>query len=190
VEGNGGAGRLSSLVSLRKMQLSCLKANYHSDLEVKKEIEQELDELTKLMQPLLHSFMTIMEDEEDVQSYTAIRRLYLPPIILAYNSARTWAATYLGPETLLPCLELATILAADENSELADDFEATGLMQGFIKAMAHSSKILIRLNQEREMAVREDSKTAAGKKRRKKESKKSRFWMGETTDVWDPTKIV
>jgi Nuclear pore protein 84 / 107 len=164
-------------------------SNCDSDLEVKKEIEKELEELTKLIQPLLQSFMTVMEDEEDVQFYTAIRRLYVPPIILAYNSARTWAATYLGPEILLPCLELATTLASDENSELADDFEATGLMQGFIKSMAHTSKILIRLNQAREVASREEGKSAAAKKRRRKE-KKSRFWMGETVDVWDPTKIV
>jgi hypothetical protein len=161
----------------------------HSDLEVKKEMETALEELTSLVKPLLHSFMTVMVDEEDAQFYTAIRRLYLPPIILAYNSARTFAATYLGPETLLPCLELATTLASDENSELADDFEATGLMKGFIKAMAHTSKILIRLNQEREVAAREEGKVAPGKKRRRNlKEKRSRFWMGETVDVWDPTK--
>lgn len=161
-----------------------------SSLEVKKEIETSLEELTTKIQPLLKSFMTVMEDEDDVQFYTAIRRLYLPPIILAYNSARTFAATYLGPETILPSLQLATALASDENSELADDFEATGLMKGFIKAMAHSSKILIRINQEKEMQSREEYKSAstATKKRRRKE-KKSRFWLGETTDIWDPTKL-
>jgi len=149
-------------------------------------VQVSLDELTIIMQPLLKGFMTEFDSEEDVEAYSNIRRAYLPSIILAYNSARTFAANYLGPETILPSLELATILASDENTELQLDFEALGMMPDFIRAMAGTSKVLIRLNQDREMANREEN----GKKKGRRKEKKSRFWMGETVDVWDPTKIV
>jgi len=159
------------------------------DLAMKNELQGLLQDLTDSVHPLLHGFLTLIDNETDVPYYSAIRRLYLPPLILAYNSARTFAATYLGPETLLPALELATHLAADENAALAEDFVASGMMKPFVKAMAYTSRVLLRLNQEREMAAMEEGKSA-GKRRRRRGEKRSRFWMGETVDVWDPTRIV
>ena len=123
-----------------------------------------------------------MTKEQDVDSYTAIRRLYVPSVILAYSSFRTFASTFLGPEHLLPSLELATTLATDENADLALDFAESGLLEPFVKAMASSSKTLLRLNQERELD------DARKKSKKKKASAKGRFWVGESVDVWDPTR--
>lgn len=152
-------------------------------MEIKAELRDLLEELTTAIEPLLHGFMTSFDEQDDADYYIIIRRVYVPPTILAYTSFRTFASTYLGSENLLPSLELATLLASDQNAELADDFVKSGLMEGFVKSMAASSRILIRLNQEREV---ED---AAKKRSKKKKPQKSRFWVGESVDVWDPTKI-
>jgi hypothetical protein len=123
-----------------------------------------------------------MVTEQDVDSYTAIRRLYVPSVILAYSSFRTFASTFLGPDSLLPSLELATTLASDENADLAQDFVESGLLESFVKSMASSSKIMLRLNQEREL---DESRK---KSKKKKANAKGRFWVGESVDVWDPTR--
>jgi hypothetical protein len=111
-----------------------------------------------------------------------VRRLYVPCAILAYSSFRTFASTYLGPESLIPSLELATTLVLEENADLAQDFVECGLLGSFVKSMAYSSKVMLRLNQEREL---EEGKK---KSKRKKASTRGRFWAGESVDVWDPTR--
>jgi nuclear pore complex protein Nup107 len=150
---------------------------------MKDELRELLEDVTTTIEPLLHGFLTSFDEQEDADYYTIIRRVYVPPTILAYTSFRTFASTLLGPENILPSLELATLLALDQNAELADDFVKSGLMEAFVKSMAASSRILIRLNQEREVD------DAAKKRSKKKKAQKSRFWVGESVDVWDPTKI-
>ena len=122
--------------------------------------------------------MTEFDDEVDVEYYSTMRLLYLPSILIAYASARTFAATFLGPESLLPVLELAASVASAENKELADDFVKSGRMKDFVRTMATASKIMIRLNQERSLSGKKKSLT------------KSRFWEGETVEIWDPTTLL
>jgi nuclear pore complex protein Nup107 len=158
----------------------------HRTLEHKKELKEILKELTDAVQPLLSSFMTLIPNEEDLGYYTAIRQLYLPPIILAYASARVFASQFLGADVLLPALELAQVVASEENKELANDFVKTGLMKDFVRCLAMTSKVLVRLNQEKELANMDET----GKKRKAKKEKRSRFWEGESVELWDPTKIL
>lgn len=168
--------------------------NYHktnatpSTLELKNELREVLKELTDAMTPLLSSFMTLIANEEDFKYYTAIRQLYVPPMILAYASARVFAANHLGAEVLLPALGLASVVASEENKELANDFVQTGLMSSFVRCLAMMSKTLIQLNQDKELSSRNHD--GSGRKKKTKKDKKSRFWQGETVDIWDPTKTL
>ena len=140
--------------------------------------------------------LTRLCSEDNVEAYTRIRHMYVLPTILGYVSARHYASKYLGSQVLLPCLELATLIAdEDVNPHLSDDFAQTGLLDDFIKSMALTSRLMLRLNQEREVAVQSEEKVngnGVAKKRRSKknEGKRGRFWNGETIDVWDPTKVV
>jgi hypothetical protein len=124
--------------------------------------------------------------EDDAPYYTAIRRLYVPTIFLGYVSCCTFASNCIGAESILPALELAKHLANEENAELAEDFVQTRQMEGFVRAMANASKVPVRLNQDTVVAAM----AADGKSRRKRKEKRGRGWMGETVEVWDPTRIL
>jgi hypothetical protein len=144
--------------------------------------------------------------DKDPDLYGAIRRIYVPSVVLAYISARVFASRYLGPETLISALDVATVLALDENAALADDFAVSGLLRTFVEAMAHCSRTLLRLNQQSELeeerqrqaerAVAEQNRKAGGDHampppKKKKPSKqrsvsRGRFWVGGNVDVFDP----
>jgi hypothetical protein len=133
--------------------------------------------------------------EDEKPDYTRLLQVYVPPALIAYASARTFAAAYLGSEVLLPALELANVVADDANEELQAAFTVGGRMAEFVDVVARASRCLLIVNQD---AERRDkvAKGLAGdaKKRkkvvRKKSGLKKREWMGETPDIWDPTKTV
>jgi len=135
--------------------------------------------------------------EEEKSDYTHILQVYLPTLIIAYASALTYAAHYLGPETLLRAFEVATIVAdEDANPELQAAFAKAGRMGEFVTTMAMASRALLNINQDlerKEKAAKVEAKEG-GKKRkrvvRKRSGVKKRGWMGETADLWDPTKMV
>ena len=113
--------------------------------------------------------------ETDVPSFTHIRHAYLPSLILAYNSALHCSAVIQTREHLLQALELANVIAAEENAALADCFIKTNRMGELVNAFALDSKSLLQLNEARNVAK-------GGKKR---PEKKKRGWEGETVEVWD-----
>jgi hypothetical protein len=124
---------------------------------------------------------------EDKPYYAAIRRLYVPGLVLAYVACCTFVANATGSaERLLPALEAARDVGEPRNAALAGDFVATGRMEALVTAVANASKALVRLGQETAVAVAE----GGGKRRRRRTEKKGRGWMGETVDIWDPTRMV
>ena len=134
--------------------------------------------------------------EEEKSDYAHIVQVYLPTLVIAYISALTYAAHYLGPDTLLRGFEIATIIAdEDTNPELQAAFVKAGRMGEFVTAMAMTSRALLNINQDierKEKAAKEEAKEG-GKKRkrvvRKRPGLKKREWMGETVDLWDSTKM-
>lgn len=69
-------------------------------------------------------------------------------------------------------------------------------MGELVTAMAMTSRVLLNINQDferKEKAAKEEAKEG-GKKRkkvvRKRPGVKKRGWMGETVDLWDPTKMI
>ena len=115
----------------------------------------------------------IYDAESDAPYFTRIRYAYIPSIVLAYNSVLHCSAIVQTRERLLQALELANIIAAEENEQLAECFIKTGRMGELVNAFALDSKSLLLLNEARE---------TSGKKVREK---KKREWEGETVDVWD-----
>jgi len=134
--------------------------------------------------------------EEEKPDYAHMVQVYLPTLIIAYISALTYAAHYLGPETLLRAFEIATLIADDDtNPELQAAFVKAGRMGELVTAMAMTSRALLNINQDlerKEKAAKEEAKEG-GKKRkrivRKRLGVKKRGWMGETVDLWDATKM-
>lgn len=72
--------------------------------------------------------------------------MYLPEVVLAYNSVLHSAGHLLARDHLLQCMDLATIVAA-EDSGLAECFTATGRLGELVTAFALSSKAILRLNE-------------------------------------------
>jgi len=186
-----------------------------ADARMEKALRGELDDLAAAVDPLLQpGFMTAVAEgktselliertmlilprtEEEKADYARLLQVYVPPALTAYASARTFAAAYLGPEALLPALELANVVADDANEELQAAFSAGGRMAEFVDVLARASRCLLVVNQdaERHDKVVKGLAAADGKKRkkvvRKKSGLKKRGWMGETPDIWDPTKMV
>jgi len=157
--------------------------------------------------PMLpNPLLTIARTEDEKPDYTRLLQVYVPAALTAYASARTFAAAHLGPETLLPALELANVVADEANEELQAAFAAAagGRMAEFVDVVARASRCLLVVNQDAErrdkvakgLAAATAATATAGadaKKRkkvvRKKSGLKKRGWMGETPDIWDPTKM-
>ena len=115
--------------------------------------------------------------------------------MLAYVACCTFAANATGgPERLLPALEAARDVGEERNAALAGDFVASARMEALVTAAANASKALVRLGQDGAVAAAEAASGAGGRKARRKRGgvaeRKGRGWMGETVDIWDPTRIV
>jgi hypothetical protein len=112
----------------------------------------------------------------------------VPGIVLAYVACCTFVANATGsPERLLPALEAARDVGEERNAALAGDFVAAGRMEALVTAVANASRALVRLGQEGAVAAAEGG--GKGRRRRRGE-RRGRGWMGETVDIWDPTRIV
>jgi hypothetical protein len=185
-------------------------------------IDENLDLLIAAVNPILGDFLThfwngmfsLLEvvlkprrpmsnkctpTEEEAVSYAYIRQAYLPDIILAYNGAITFAAEFLGPETLLQSLDLANIIADDKNTVLAEAFISTGRMEELVTSLALSSRQMLKINQgisaTEKRAVklalvqgkdRQKHKRTLAKLKRNKNVGKGKAWFGETVEIWDP----
>ena len=88
-------------------------------------------------------------------------------MILAYNSVLNYGGHALSREILLQCMDLATIIAA-ENSDLADIFIKAGRMSELVNSMAIASKSILRAEE------------IGGKSTRK-----GRKIQGSSMDIWN-----
>ena len=136
------------------------------------------------MDPLLHDFLTHASDEEDAEWLEAIRHAYLPDVIIAYNTVLHFAGTYLGRDHFTKSLELATLLASEENKELTDALVATGRMGELVTGLGLTSKALLKWN---EQAGRDEGR--AKKRKVSRDMGRKRGWDGRTLEIWDLAKV-
>ena len=107
-----------------------------------------------------------------------IRNIYVPSVILAYNSVLGMAVQIFGRDAFLQSLELVNIIGSNAHnikpttpdSGLAAAFIETGTMELLVTSMAWMSNMLISSNQQAS--------------KMKKKSKK-RGANGETLSIWD-----
>lgn len=136
----------------------------------KNKIRNLLESVCEAVQPLLNNdiFMFACDDLE-ARQLLALRRIYLPEVIIAYNSVLHSAAHMVGRDNITRCMDLATAIAAPENVDLADVFLETGRMQELVQSFAQASLAMIRLT--------EGSS--------KKEPSKKRARDGQTMRLWE-----
>jgi nuclear pore complex protein Nup107 len=94
--------------------------------------------------------------------------MYLPEVILAYNSVLHYTGCTAGREILPQCLELSTLLAAD-GSDLLSCFVETKRLPELVAALARSSRAIIKANE---------------LKGGKPSEEKRRAGSGETLAIW------
>jgi len=207
------AGALAAVSGWRAVEAQAAGRG-RGDARAEKALRGELADLAAAVDPLLRPGFLAAADgefrllrakrpfvltwprvEDELPDYARLLQVYVPAALTAYASARAFAAAFLGPEALLPALELANVVADDANEELQAAFIAAGRMAEFVDVLARASRCLLVANQDAERQDKVARGLAAdGKKRRKVVRKKSglkkRGWMGETPDIWDPTKLV
>lgn len=136
------------------------------------------------MEPIFHDFLTHADEDQDAVALKAIRHAYLPEIVIAYNSVLHFAGASLGRDHFTKSLELSTLVASEENKELAEALVSTGRMGELVRGLALTSKQLLQWNQE---AVK-----AEGTGRKRKASRdmgRKRGWDGRTLEIWDLGKV-
>ena len=106
---------------------------------------------------------------EEEPEFKLLREVYLPEIILAYDSTLHFAGLVLSRDNFLECMDLSTIIAA-EDSDLADLFLRKDRMKELVAAFAENSRALLFAN-------------IPGKSRTGSNSKKLRT-LGWARDIW------
>jgi nuclear pore complex protein Nup107 len=109
---------------------------------------------------------------ESPQSWN-VKCAYIPEIVLAYLSVLQTAAFFLQRDSAVSsavkAMEIANLVADEENEWLQKVFLKTGRMSQLVDALAMVSKAMLRLNEH-------EPKKSATKKRGSK---------GETLRIWD-----
>jgi nuclear pore complex protein Nup107 len=109
---------------------------------------------------------------ENPQSWN-VKCAYIPEIVLAYLSVLQTAAFFLQRDSAVSsavkAMEIANLVADEENEWLQKVFLKTGRMSQLVDALAMVSKAMLRLNEH-------EPKKSATKKRGSK---------GETLRIWD-----
>ncbi|KAK0656412.1 107-domain-containing protein [Cercophora newfieldiana] len=129
---------------------------------------QEVRKVKACMEPVLKGWLlTVNEVDEDFQ---ALREAYIPETVLAYVSSLHFAGTSLSRDSLLECMELASVIA-EKGSDVAHEFLKSGRMKELVEAFASCSKALA--------IWTSDSKS----KQNKNESKKIKD-LGWSRELW------
>lgn len=104
--------------------------------------------------------------EEEAADLARIRTLYLPEIILAYNTVLCSAGHLISRDELLTAMDLSTIIA-NEQSGLGEAFVQAGRVRELVTALAETSKVMLKLNEQ-------------GKARKERKS-----LMGRSLGLWE-----
>lgn len=116
--------------------------------------------------PRLCRKMLITPDDDEV---AMLREAYLPETILAYISILKFAGYALTRQFLLECMELSTLIAA-EDSDLLEPFEKSGRVRELVDAFASASKSLLTSTSSKKSASK------SGTKKLKAKGWKTQIW--------------
>ncbi|KAI9839907.1 MAG: hypothetical protein M1819_000099 [Sarea resinae] len=109
-------------------------------------LQKALDEVSLTVEPLLHDWLTKPVDDAEAIELAEIRKSYIPEVVLAYIGTLHAAGHYLRREYFLDCMDLSTTIA-DQGSNLAECFVATGRMGELVEYFAITSKTILKANE-------------------------------------------
>jgi nuclear pore complex protein Nup107 len=145
-------------------------------------MKQNLMPIKELLEQIGSTFNTLIASiSESVKVYPNsqngmdwdLRRAYIPEIVLAYLSVLQIASFFLQREsstsTTIRAMEVANLVADDDNKWLQKVFLETGRMGQLVESLAHVSRAMLQVNEQ-------EPKKGAIKKRGSR---------GETMRIWD-----
>ncbi|KAF2808214.1 uncharacterized protein BDZ99DRAFT_464109 [Mytilinidion resinicola] len=159
---------IKALSEWREQEDVFIRAKEENKKVPTKRIKEQMEGIQHAVEPLLQGCLTTSSDDEEASQLELIRHIYLPDVILAYNSTLLASAHFVSREWATKSMELAAAIADEANAELADAFVQTGRMEELVTAFAVTSKAMVRLGE-----------------RAPKSGSKKRGWMGESTRIWD-----
>ena len=127
------------------------------------QLRKATDEVDAAVEPLLHGWLVDVPEgecvfvhddtllipvEDEAEQTTLLRNAYLPDVVVAYNSVLHYVGHTLSRETLLQCMELATVVAAHD-SDVLYCFQQTGRLPELVTAFAISSKAILKAGEMR-----------------------------------------
>ncbi|KAI9775472.1 MAG: Nucleoporin nup84 [Geoglossum umbratile] len=137
-------------------------------VERREKLQDACHDVMAAVGPLLHEWLVCHSTVEEKVEFDEIRNMYLPEVILAYNSVLHYTGCTASREMLPQCLELSTLLAADDSDVLSCFIKAERLPE-LVDAFAQSSRATINVN------GLKGGKTSEGKRR---------AGNGETLAIW------
>lgn len=129
-----------------------------------------LDAITAIFESLIASISeSTNRGIKDTVDGANLKRAYIPDIVLAYLSVLQSASYFLQRDPAIQAMEVAVMVADEQNEWLQKVFLQTGRMSELVDCLACVSKAMLRL-------------TEGGEK---KVDKKKRGSKGETLRIWD-----
>jgi nuclear pore complex protein Nup107 len=147
-------------------------AKKKADMSHTKEV---LESIEQVFTALVSAVTTSLRDHPEAENPDTwnLKFAYIPEIVLAYLSVLQTAAFFLQRDSAVSsavrAMEIANLVADEENEWLQEVFLKTGRMSELVDALAMVSKAMLRLNEH-------EPKKSASKKRGSK---------GETLRIWD-----
>jgi nuclear pore complex protein Nup107 len=138
-------------------------------------IKDLLESIESVFTSLISAISSNMQvhPKSETQDSWNLKRAYMPEIVLAYISVLQTAAFFLQRDSAVSsavkAMEIANLVADEENEWLQKVFLETGRMSELVDALASVSKAMLRLNEH-------EPKKSVVKKRGSK---------GETLRIWD-----
>lgn len=106
------------------------------------ELKQAKIELDEAMAPLL-SGLLLQSDDETQRSYLdRIRVMYLPEVIIAYNTALYTAGPTISRDSYIESMDLSVAIA-DESNGLTECFTKAGRMRELVDGFGQASKMML-----------------------------------------------
>ncbi|ERT00268.1 hypothetical protein HMPREF1624_03639 [Sporothrix schenckii ATCC 58251] len=110
------------------------------DRNIAGNIDDNAKYISGFMKPLLKDWL--LHSVDDNPDYTLLRASYLPQVVIGYASTLQFAGTTSSRDYLLECMELAAVVAAPDNSDVAGVLVSTGHMKELVESFASCSKAL------------------------------------------------
>ncbi|KAL1903431.1 Nucleoporin nup84 [Sporothrix stenoceras] len=110
------------------------------DRQVASNMDNNAKYMNGFMKPLLKDWL--LHSVDDNPDYALLRSSYLPQVVIGYASTLQFAGTTSSRDYLLECMELAAVVAAPDNSDVAGVLVSTGRMKELVESFASCSKAL------------------------------------------------